>query len=667
MKHNHFHKILVANRGEIALRIIRAIRKLDKVAVVVHSEFDRELPFVTEADEAYSLGDGDLSSTYLNIDKILEVARAAQADAIHPGYGFLSENSAFARACKEAGITFIGPGPEAIDLMGNKSNAREKAKALGLPVLEGITGELDQLIRAREKLPYPLLVKPAGGGGGKGMRIVHSSGQFEAEAREASREALNYFGSGELYVEKFLEAPRHIEVQIIADHHGNTSHLYERECSLQRRYQKIIEEAPSGFISPETREKMTGEALRLVRGIGYTNAGTIEFLVDAGQHFYFLEMNTRIQVEHPVTEMITGVDLVSEQIRIAEGHPLSFTQEELGIEGHAIEARLYAEDPERQFMPSTGRINAFELPQPEGVRIDSGFRTGNLVEPYYDPMLAKIIATGSDREQARQNLIAALKEVRISGLRTNRDFLIGLLRSPVFEENEIHTRLVDQQLDQLLEIIHKEREEQEADTLLSAAALIALQTPPDHKRHRSEPWDSIGHWRLLPEITLANGHRSYRIRVELIKGRSSMRLHFQERHLRVSLERKKGNNYWIRIGAQILKVWGTTDRSEILLDLDGQLFRFRRLDILDRRYIRSSGKTDEREQNEITAPLNGRIVQINIKEGDHVEEGDPLIVIESMKMENKILAGKTAQVKKIGVAVGEHVLANQLMITLVEN
>ncbi len=667
MKHAHFHKVLVANRGEIALRIIRAIRQLDKVAMVVHSEFDRELPFVTEADEAYSLGAGDLSSTYLNIDKILEVARAAQADAIHPGYGFLSENAAFARACKEAGIAFIGPGPEAIDLMGNKSNAREKAKALGLPVLDGITGELDHLIRTREKLPYPLLVKPAGGGGGKGMRVVHSAGQFEAEAREASREALSYFGSGELYVEKFLEAPRHIEVQIIADQHGNAAHLYERECSLQRRYQKIIEEAPSGFITPETREKMTREALRLVSGIGYTNAGTIEFLVDARQHFYFLEMNTRIQVEHPVTEMITGVDLVSEQVRIAEGHRLSFTQEELGIEGHAIEARLYAEEPERQFMPSTGRIDACELPKLKGVRVDSGFRAGNLVEPYYDPMLAKIIATGSDREHARQNLIAALKEVRVSGLRTNRDFLIGLLRTPVFEENGIHTRLVDQQLDQLLDIMNQERQEQEADTLLAAAALIALQTPPDHKRHRADPWDSIGHWRLLPEITLASGHRSYRIRVELIKGRSSMRLHFQERHLKVSLERKKGHNYWIRIGAQILKVWGTTDRSEILLDLDGQLFRFRRLDMLDRRYIRSSGKADGREQNEITAPLNGRIVQINIKEGDRVEEGDPLIVIESMKMENKILAGKTARVKKIGVAVGEHVLANQLMITLDEN
>jgi 3-methylcrotonyl-CoA carboxylase alpha subunit len=660
----NFHKILVANRGEIALRIIRAIRQLDKLAVVVHSDFDRDLPFVTEADEAYSLGSGDLSQTYLNVTKIMEVAKIAQVDAIHPGYGFLAESPQFVETCRREHITFIGPDPEVMELMGHKSNAREKAKEMGIPVLEGVTGDLETLIRERDSLPYPLLVKPAAGGGGKGMRIVHSAAAFESEAREASREALNYFGSAALYVERYLENPRHIEVQIIADHFGHAAHLFERECSLQRRYQKIIEEAPSGFLSPGIREKITGEAIRLVRGINYTNAGTIEFLMEASGHFYFLEMNTRIQVEHPVTEMITGIDLVREQIRIAEGKPLSFSQEDLVMKGHAIEARIYAEDPQKEFMPSTGRIETFEVPQFEGTRSDSGFRKGNLVEPYYDPMLAKIIASGENRELARKKLIGALREVRITGLRTNRDFLIGLLRSPEFEENRIHTRFVDQNLEALLETIQRDRGERDMDSLLSAATLIALQTNHELGSQSRNPWHSIGHWRILPEITLMADHKEYLIRYELLKGRLSMRLHLENRLLQVSQERREGNNYWIRIDNQVLKVWGITDRSEILLDLDGYLFRFRRMDILDRRYIRSSGKTTGKAKGAISAPLNGRIVQINVQEGEQVNEGDPLLVIESMKMENKILASQTARVKKIGVTVGEQVRANQLIITL---
>jgi len=305
MKQNNLQKILVANRGEIALRVIRAIRELDKLAVVIHSDFDRDLPFVTEADEAYSLGSGDLANTYLNTNKILEIASSVMVDAIHPGYGFLAENAEFAKACRQKNINFIGPSPEVISLMGHKANAKKKVRELGIPVLEGIVDNLDSLIRQRNTLSYPLLIKPVAGGGGKGMRIVQSQENFESEAREASREALNYFGSGDIYVERFLENPRHIEVQVMADHHGNMAHLYERECSLQRRYQKIIEEAPSPSISVETRDHLTSMAMKLVKGIGYTNAGTIEFLMDENHQFYFLEMNTRIQVEHPVTEMIT--------------------------------------------------------------------------------------------------------------------------------------------------------------------------------------------------------------------------------------------------------------------------------------------------------------------------------------------------------------------------
>ena len=664
MSQNKFHKILVANRGEIALRVIRAIQKLDKLAVVVHSEFDRDLPFVTEADEAYSLGSGTLADTYLDQQKIVQIALSAQVDAIHPGYGFLSENQEFALLCENNGIRFIGPSHRVIELMGQKSNAREEARKLGLPVLDGRVDTLEALVSGKDDLPFPVLIKPAAGGGGKGMRIVYSPETFETEAREAAREAKNYFGSGELYVERYLENPRHIEVQVLADEHGNGVHLFERECSLQRRYQKIIEEAPSGSISPETRKSITSSALDLVRGINYTNAGTVEYLVDETQNFYFLEMNTRIQVEHPVTEMVTGIDLVMEQIRISEGYPLSFTQEDITLNGHSIEARLYAEDPEKEFMPSTGRIDTFQVPRIAGARFDSGFRRGNLVEPWYDPMLAKVVSTGTSRTEAINQLIRVLKEFRVSGLKTNRDFLIELLRSDAFLENRIHTAFVDTELNNLIGSNRERRSAMEVDLLLAAATLISLQQPQNGTAESGSPWKRIGHWRLIPEMTLEAGNEQYRIRYELQKGRERLRIHLGESTYQVGLERRDGDEYWIRFNNQVLKVWGKTDRSEILLDLDGHLHRLRRLDILDRRYISTTDGTKNQNTGEILAPLNGRIVQISVKEGETITRGDTLVVIESMKMENKILATHDTAVSDIHIHVGDQVQANQLIITL---
>ena len=667
MAEHNFHKILVANRGEIALRIIRAIHAMDKRAVVVHSEYDRDLLFVTEADEAYSLGPGSLSDTYLDREKIIRIARDARVDAIHPGYGFLAENAAFAAACSEHSIHFIGPGVEAIRIMGDKSNARKQAGELGVPVLEGIVGDLESLIGKKEKLPYPVLVKPSAGGGGKGMRIVHDATHFEEAAREASREARNYFGSGDLYVEKYLEDPRHIEVQVLADHHGHSVHLFERECSLQRRYQKIIEEAPSVSISAETREKITRSALRLADGIGYTNAGTVEFLMDADQSFYFLEMNTRIQVEHPVTEMITGIDLVKEQISIAEGHPLSFSLEEIRIRGHAIEARIYAEDPQKDFMPSAGRIENFHHPADPSTRIDTGYTGGNLVESHYDPMIAKVIATGGNREDARKNLINSLKETHITGLRTNRDFLVALLRSESFTANRIHTRFIDKQAETLLAEQENSRDGNPHDLLLAAATLIALQSGPSPENRILSPWHTIGHWRIVPEITLQQKDRLFPVRYELLKGRERMRLRLGESEHEVCLEEKSGYDYRIRIDRHVLHIWGITDRSEVLLDLDGHLFNFRRPDILDERYMGTGSEGKGQESGKIVAPLNGRVVQINNKEGFQVKKGEPLLVIESMKMENKILAPQASVVKKIHVSVGEQVRTNQLLITLDSN
>ena len=663
-RHENFHKILVANRGEIACRVIRAIRDLGKVAVVIHSDDDRALPFVVEADEAYSLGKGNLSETYLNGRKIVDIARATHVEAIHPGYGFLSENASFARMCDEYGIRFIGPDPGVIDLMGNKSNARDKARKLGLPVLEGIVSDLETLITRSKTLPYPLLIKPSAGGGGKGMRIVHSPERFEQEAREASREAKSYFGSPGLYVERYLENPRHIEVQVIADHHGHTAHLFERECSLQRRYQKIIEEAPSGFISDETRDRITASALQLVKGIGYTNAGTVEFLMNRQQEFFFLEMNTRIQVEHPVTEMVTGIDLVKEQIRISEGLPLSFRQEDIHLSGHSIEARIYAENPEKEFMPSAGRIDSLSLPSNGKSRIDGGFRAGNLVEPYYDPLISKIIVHGTNREDARTCLIRTLKDFRITGLQTNRDFLIELLRSVEFTGNRIHTNLVDGELQRLIRENLERRKAWDLDILLSAATLIALQPEAGNTRDILSPWYGIGHWRILPEIALEIDHRQYRIRYELLKGREKLQLHIEDANYDLSLETRKGNDYWIRINQYLLKVGGITDRSDILLDLDGHLFKMRRLDILDRRYITSGQKQDRENIKEVIAPLNGKVVQINVAPGSEVVEGDPLLVIESMKMENRILATRNTTVEEIHVSVGDQIGLNQLLITL---
>ncbi|MFH0757636.1 MAG: biotin carboxylase N-terminal domain-containing protein [Bacteroidota bacterium] len=664
MSAKNLHKILIANRGEIALRIIRAVHALDKRAVVVHSEVDRDLPFVTEADEAYSLGSGGLSDTYLDQAKIIGIALEAKADAIHPGYGFLAENASFATACLHNGISFIGPSPDAIAMMGNKVSAREKAKEMGLPVLEAITGDLPELIAGKDTFHYPVLIKPSAGGGGKGMRIVHSAEAFEQQALEASREANSYFGSGEIYVEKYLAGPRHIEVQVIADHHGHACHLFERECSLQRRYQKIIEEAPSASITPELRERMTASALLLVNGMGYTNAGTVEFLVDADHSFYFLEMNTRIQVEHPVTEMVTGIDLVREQITIAEGHPLSFSQEELHFSGHAMEARIYAEDPQKDFMPSSGRIECFQYPSGGEPRIDSGFTGGNLVEPYYDPMIAKLIVHGTGREDARKRMIRSLKELHITGLTSNRDFLVALVRSASFAENRFHTRFLDLETISILAEQAQSRNEKSHELLLSAATLIALQSGPLEGDHQVSTWHFIGHWRILPEITLLEEDRTHRIRYELLKGRKRMKIRVENQDHDVCLEEKNGNDYRIRINHHVLHVWGATDRSEVHLDFDGHLYNFRRTDILDERYIGSGNRGRGALSNLIEAPLNGRIVQINSQAGDEVKAAEPLLVIESMKMENKICSPGRAVIKKIHVSVGDQVHTNQLLVTL---
>jgi acetyl/propionyl-CoA carboxylase alpha subunit len=487
------NKILIANRGEIAIRIHHTLKKMGIKTAGIFSKEDRDSYHRFILDECYDLGDGSLLDTYLNIEKIIEIAKKNHCDAIHPGYGFLSENYRFAERCEEEKLLFVGPSSNTIKLMGDKIRSKNIAKKLGIPVLENITGNTDDIINAIENkvLNFPLLVKASAGGGGKGMKILYNSSNLKEELIASQREAENYFGDGTIFVEKYIENPRHIEVQIMADKFGNCIHLFERECSIQRRHQKIIEEAPSPTLSQEERIKLFDYALRLAKEIEYTNAGTIEFLFEEEtRNFYFLEMNTRIQVEHPVTEMITGIDIVNTQIQIALNMPMPYTQNQILLNGHAIEARVYAEDPENDFLPSPGKILTYIEPTISNIRIDSSIKFPQNISSNFDPMISKIIAWGKTREEARINLIHALENYVIHGVKTNIDYLIELLKTEDFKKNHIstnfckHFRFPD-------------------NTMLLDQALISLilmqnqnvnLTQTNHKKYEIDVWQHIGRW-----------------------------------------------------------------------------------------------------------------------------------------------------------------------------
>ena len=446
-----FKKILIANRGEIAVRVIRACHEMGIAAVAVYSDVDRASLHVRKADEAYPIGAPAASESYLNIQKILDVAERSGADAIHPGYGFLSENAKFARACADAGVKFIGPTAAAMDAMGSKTRARQAMERAGVPFVPGTSHGLESYEQAEQvaaRIGYPVMLKAAAGGGGKGMRLVHAAEELKSALDGARSEAERSFGDSEVYIEKAIVNPRHIEMQVLADEHGNTVYLGERECSLQRRHQKVVEEAPSPIVDPDMRKKMGEVAVRVAQAAGYTNAGTVEFLVDQRKNFYFLEMNTRLQVEHPVTELITGLDLVHLQIRIAAGERLPFTQDEVMIRGHAIECRIYAEDPDNNYFPSPGKITLLLLPSGPGIRRDSGMYEGWTVPMDYDPLLAKLIGYGTDREQAISRLTRALNEYFVGGIKTNISLFRRILSNPDFRAAKIDTGFLDRLLKQ---------------------------------------------------------------------------------------------------------------------------------------------------------------------------------------------------------------------------
>ncbi|GIV57990.1 MAG: acetyl-CoA carboxylase biotin carboxylase subunit [Rhodothermaceae bacterium] len=450
MTHRPIQKVLIANRGEIAVRVIRTCRELGLATVAVFSEPDRTAPHVRLADEAYLLGPAPSAQSYLVQEKILEVARRSGADAVHPGYGFLSENADFAEACAAAGLVFIGPPPAAIRAMGDKTAARRLMEEAGVPMAPGTTDAIDdpdEAARIAEAIGYPVLIKAAAGGGGKGMRIVETPSEFHRTMEAARREAQAAFGDGRVFIEKYIVEPRHIEFQILADAHGNVVHLFERECSIQRRHQKVIEEAPSSVLTPEVRARMGEAAVQAARSCGYVNAGTVEFLVDRDLNFYFMEMNTRLQVEHPVTEWITGLDLVAEQIRIAEGAPLGYTQADLSIHGHAIECRVYAEDPENNFLPAPGPLHRHVPPSGFGVRVDAGVEQGGEVLIHYDPMIAKLTTWGRTREEAIRRMRRALDEYEVAGVRTTIPFCRFVMDHEAFCSGRFSTHFVAEHFD----------------------------------------------------------------------------------------------------------------------------------------------------------------------------------------------------------------------------
>ncbi|MEH7493183.1 acetyl-CoA carboxylase biotin carboxylase subunit [Neobacillus niacini] len=443
-----FKKVLIANRGEIAVRVIRTCKALGITTIGVYSEADGDAPHVKIADEAYLIGGSRVAESYLNINKILEVAKLSGAEAIHPGYGLLSENAEFARRCEDAGLIFIGPSPNVISKMGSKIESRKVMEKAGVPVVPGITyplSDAEEAVEVADSIGYPVMLKASAGGGGIGMQVVQNGDEIRKAFAGNQKRATDFFGDGSMYIEKFVANPRHIEIQILADGFGNTVYLWERECSIQRRHQKVVEEAPSSFITEDTRTKMGDAAVKAAKSIGYKNAGTIEFLVDEEQNFYFLEMNTRLQVEHPVTEEITGIDLVEQQLQVAAGQPLNFSQEEVKREGHAFEVRIYAEDP-KTFFPSPGKITKLELPNGPGVRHELAIHGQSVVTPFYDPMIAKLVVKGSNREEAINRLQAALADYHIEGIKTNIPMLQEVVAHSAFHSGDTTTDFVSKYL-----------------------------------------------------------------------------------------------------------------------------------------------------------------------------------------------------------------------------
>ena len=636
---------MVANRGEIACRIIKTARKLGVKTLAIYSDSDKNSAHALLADEACYVGPSEASKSYLNIKKILEIAVERNVDAIHPGYGFLSENHAFSKKVDSKGIIFVGPEWKAIKTMGNKKNAKQAISKAGIPMVPGYS--LQENIRSESILSgeYPLLIKAASGGGGKGMRIVLKENELEGAIQSVKREALSSFGDDEIIIEKYIQGGKHIEVQIAADHFGNIIHLMERDCSAQRRYQKVLEESPATSIPQITKEKMYEAAIAVSRTINYTNLGTVEFIVDTSgkendMPFYFLEMNTRLQVEHPVTEAILGIDLVEMQLEIAAGKKLTPKQSDIKSKGHAIEARVYAENPRKNFMPSTGKISEMRLPK--NVRLDFGVKRGDQVESHYDPMLGKLIVHEKNRELAQKKMSECLREFKIKGINTNLEFLYRLNNEPIFVENVM-------QVDSVEAIVEKLSKETALHSHFVSAAILFLQNKFEKKM-----------WRIWGEgvTNLRLCHQDRFCEIKLIAKENGLSLFLGDESYEVSDIEISAGVIEFTLRRYTIKYEYEQENEIVRVFDNGGIFDFELQENYEQR--------DNTEINEgkVTAPITGTVVKILKKNGQMVSAGEPLIIIEAMKMEYELKAPKAGRIKKMKVKIKEIINQNDILVEI---
>ncbi|MFZ3185883.1 MAG: acetyl/propionyl/methylcrotonyl-CoA carboxylase subunit alpha [Pseudomonas sp.] len=643
--------LLIANRGEIACRVMRTAKELGIKTVAVHSAIDRQARHVREADIAIDLGGAKPADSYLLGDKIIAAAQASGAQAIHPGYGFLSENAAFARAVEAAGLLFLGPPASAMDAMASKSAAKALMELAAVPLVPGYHGEaqdLETFRAASSVIGYPVLLKAAAGGGGKGMKVVETEAQLSEALESAQREAQSAFGDSRMLVEKYVLQPRHVEIQVFADQHGHCLYLHERDCSIQRRHQKVVEEAPAPGLSPELRRAMGEAAVKAAQAIGYVGAGTVEFLLDARGQFFFMEMNTRLQVEHPVTEAITGLDLVAWQIRVARGEPLPITQAQVPLMGHAIEVRLYAEDTEQDFMPASGTLHLYQEPAAgPGRRVDSGIVEGDSVSPFYDPMLAKLIAWGETREEARLRLLAMLEETAVGGFKTNLGFLKRVLAHPAFAAAELDTGFIPRHQAQLLPPVSELPSEfwQLAGEAMVQSEVARIRSDDPHS-----PWSNNGGWRSVTaqQVSLhlsCQGQRQW-LRLQREGGESSYQL--------------KGERIYHQHRDKLTSHSALRRGDALFIEWAGELREVRRVDPI------AEVEASHSHQGGLTAPMNGSIVRILVEVGQAVEAGAALVVLEAMKMEHSIRAPQAGIVKALYCGEGELVSEGTALVELEE-
>lgn len=649
--------ILIANRGEIAVRIVRACRELGIGSVAVYSEADRHALHVRVADEAYLIGPAPAAESYLRVDRIIDAARRSGADAIHPGYGFLSERAHFAQACADAGVTFVGPPPAAIERMGSKIEAKCLAVANDVPVVPGYNGadqRVETLQREAEGIGYPLLIKASAGGGGKGMRTVHAAAGFVAALEGAKREAQAAFGDDAVLLEKLIVQPRHVEIQILADTHGNMLYLGERECSIQRRHQKIVEEAPSPMMTSELRQRMGEAAVRVARAVGYVNAGTIEFMLDQNGEFYFLEMNTRLQVEHPVTEFVTGLDLVQLQIAVARGEPLPFEQNDITLNGHAIEARIYAEDPVRM-LPSVGRVAVFAPPTGPGVRNDAGLESGDEVSINYDPLLAKLIVYGNDRAQAIARMQDALRTYAVLGITTNIPLLQAIVGHAAFAAGDTTTDFLEtyRVADALTDAGAV------PPPVLCAAALHHLLHAPTPDDPWARPWRIGGSARRLAWVS--EGTRDVVQATPRAPGAWMFKI--DDAALRATDVVQRDTLLAFALNAEHIQVHAVQDADAVLIAYGGRSYRLEREAPLDMDLL-GAAQGGAAGHMSLQAPMPGTIINVLVHPGDTVAANQPLVVMEAMKMEHTVVAPYAGTVSAVSFGVGQLVPGGATLVEL---